>query len=203
MAAAAVGKSEGRGSSAFASLGAPRLRYGGGVLVPQPGKLGGFKCPSLRAAAWLRAGGGIFLARLRSAAWHRVPGEQGGCGTAGLPVCWADALFFLPFPPPQPHDIRAQVSAARIQAPGARAVSGITLAVSAASWSSPTRRLTRGQALGWLVPAAPPATESHRVPCAGSQPRCQHGAACPRGRVMPAEPQQSGKTKVLGALKCN
>lgn len=101
--------------------------------------------------------GGIFSAQLRSAAWHRVPGKLGACGTAELPVCRADTLFFLPFPLLQPHDIRAQVSAAQIQLPGVRG----------GCWA------------------------------------LRHGAACPRGRVMPAEPWQSGNTKVLGALKYN
>lgn len=53
------------------------------------------------AGSSLAAGrrGGGFSAQLCSAAWHGVPGERGGCGRAGPPVCWADALFFLPFPP--------------------------------------------------------------------------------------------------------
>lgn len=77
--------------------------------------------------------------------------------------------------------------------PGAWLVLGIILAASTASLSPPpTWRLACGQAMAmvWLVPAAPLATESHHT-------------ACPHGRVMPAEHQQSGKAKVLDALKCN
>lgn len=152
-----------------------------------------------------RRGGVGFSAQLCSAVWHRFPGERGGGDVAGQgrPCAGLTLYFSFLFPPLQPHDIRAQVSAARTQ-PGAGR--------SAAGGHCPDRQCRLllppprpggspvGKRLGWLARWS----FGHREPpcalCRLSPPVT--GAAGPCGRAMPAEPGQPGKTKVLGALKC-
>lgn len=122
------------------------------------------------------AGSGPVPVSLGSAgcSWHGSATPLGTLGsrvgTAGLPLCWTDSWFSLPSPLLQPHDIRAQVSAAHVPL------------------------------CAWTLPPCPPSLSPHPVPPRATlcfvppQPQCQHSTACPYGREILAEPQHSGKS---------
>lgn len=100
------------------------------------------------------------------------PGSGGDVAWQGRPCAGLTLYFSFLFPPLQPHDIRAQVSAARTQAPGARLLAGIALTASAASCSPHPDPEAHPWASSWVgLPGGPSATESHRAPCAGCHPR--------------------------------
>lgn len=93
VAAAWGGENKGKGIFVFASL--VRLPWVGVSWFP----------------SWVR-----LSAHLSGQCWMFLAlGTLGSrVGTAGLPLCWTDPWFSLPCALLQPHDIRAQVSAARV-----------------------------------------------------------------------------------------